>query len=94
MERYYSHLALCMYVRNSMAPPIYPASNAGLLFPWEEENLVGEDLTVVVQNWKYVNTNPFFARLAMKQVGQVEFHTMGRNQRPDTATLAARGRRR
>jgi hypothetical protein len=72
-----------------MAPPIYPASNAGLLFPWEEQDLVGEDLTVVVQNWKYVNTNPFFARLAMKQVGQIEFHTMGRNQRPDTATLAA-----
>jgi hypothetical protein len=72
-----------------MPPAIYPASNAGLLFPWEEENLVGEDLTVVVQNWKYVNTNPFFARLAMKEVGQVEFHTMGRNQRPDTATLAA-----
>lgn len=72
-----------------MPPEIFPASNAGLLFPWEEQDAVSEDLTYVIQNWKYVNRNPLFARLALRFVGQIEFHTMGRNYRPDTATLAA-----
>jgi len=71
-----------------MPPVLLPAHNAGLLFPWEEQDAVSEDLTFVVQNWRYVNTNPFFARLGMKGVGQIEFHVMGRNQRPDSAILA------
>lgn len=68
---------------------LIPAYDAGLVFPWQEQNAVAEDLTEIVQNWRYVNRNPLFARLEIRPVGQQEFHIIGRNSRPDTITLSA-----
>lgn len=68
-----------------------PVGNLGLVFPWKVSNAIGEDLTEVATQWRWVNRNPFFTRLAAYPCDQIEFTAEGSNNRPDTVrvTVAA-----
>lgn len=64
-----------------------PVGNVGMVFPWEDPNAIIEDLNIVARQWRWVNRNPFFTRLAAYPATQVEFRSLGSQRRPDTVTV-------
>lgn len=68
-------------------PDLVPNADYGTVFPWDNPDALGEDLTEVAMEWRWVNLAPFFTRIQKFPATNPECHMTGTSRRPDTVTV-------
>jgi hypothetical protein len=65
-----------------------PAFNAGLIFPWQDQDALALDISPIVFQWKWVNRFPIFTRIRQVPASQPEYLMQGFLQRPEYVTVS------
>lgn len=65
-----------------------PAANAGLIFPWQDQDALALDISPIVFQWRWVNRFPIFTRIRQVPAIQPEYLMQGFLQRPEYVTVS------